>query len=72
MSVRFSLPNGAVAALALFDLNGRRLVTRDVGTLGAGTHTLELGSERPIAPGVYFVRLAQGPRVATARVAILK
>jgi FG-GAP-like repeat/Bacterial Ig-like domain (group 3)/FG-GAP repeat len=67
LQVAFALPTDASATLELFDLHGRRLARRDVGSLGAGDHSVNFGTDRPLASGVYFVRLTQGGNVATAR-----
>lgn len=70
LRVAFTLPTAAPATLELFDLAGRRVARWDVGAHGAGRHELELAA-RSIPSGVYFVRLAQGPNAATARIALL-
>lgn len=70
-SVRLALPLRERATLELVDLAGRRLASREVGELGAGIHTLDLGDGHPMTPGVYFARLTQGTSVRVARIAIL-
>jgi hypothetical protein len=70
--VAFALPTGATARLELLDIGGRRLLSREVGSLGAGRHTVNLAQGRRIAPGLYWVRLAQGPNRGTTRVAVMK
>jgi hypothetical protein len=72
LSVEFSLPDGAPARLELFDVGGRRIASREVGTLGAGTHVVTFESERRPAPGVYLLRLSRGDRSLTTRGAILR
>ena len=72
LSVSFSLQGGERATLEVIDVSGRRAEVREVGSLGAGRHTLDLGTERRFAAGIYFVRLVQGRRMATARVAVLE
>src|SRR5207249_3733346 len=42
LSVAFSLPSAAPATLELLDLGGRRMATRDVGSLGPGRQVLRL------------------------------
>ncbi len=71
LRVTFALPSAAHARLMLMDLGGRRIVDREVGSLGAGHHTLELSQGGRIAPGLYFVRLAQGANAKTVRVTVL-
>jgi hypothetical protein len=70
MSVSFTLPSGAPAALELLDVAGRRLLWREVGTLGAGSHRVDLAAGGQVPPGLYFVRLSQAGHVASSRVAI--
>jgi hypothetical protein len=71
MSVQFTLATSAPAALELFDLAGRRVAARDVGSLGAGRHSVELAPAHRLAPGIYLVRLTQGDGSRVARVAVL-
>ena len=71
-TVAFSLPVAGHATLDVVDLSGRQVARRDVGLLGAGRHTVAMDEGRPLAAGVYFVRLTQGARQATARVTVLK
>jgi len=70
MSVSFALASGEPAAFDLVDVTGRRVLSREVGSLGAGSHQIEITTAGRVPPGVYFLRLAQGGRVATSRVAI--
>jgi hypothetical protein len=70
--VRFSLPGDHPATLELFDLKGRRIASRDVGSLGAGDHLVSL-SDRPDLPaGIYLVRLTQDQRALTAKACIVR
>lgn len=69
--VRFSLANGSPASLEMLDVAGRRMWSCEVGPLGAGEHRIRLGGAAWVPSGVYFVRLTQGNRVASARVAII-
>ena len=50
---------------------GRRVLTREVGSLGPGRHAVKLGSTRAVPAGIYWVRLAQNGRALTARAAIV-
>jgi hypothetical protein len=68
--VSFALASAEAARLDLLDLSGRRLRSREVGSLGAGAHQVELGSARDFRPGMYFVRLSQSGRALTRRVVI--
>jgi predicted lipoprotein with Yx(FWY)xxD motif len=72
LTVRFTLASGTAASLELLDVAGRRIITREVGSLGAGRHTLDLGEGRRLAPGLYLVCLRQGTNTRVTRVAVLK
>ncbi|MBI5710880.1 MAG: T9SS type A sorting domain-containing protein [Candidatus Eisenbacteria bacterium] len=70
--VHLSLPDAAPATLELMDVAGRRIWTREVGDLGTGDHDVRLGDGTWLPPAVYLVRLTQGGRAATARIAIVR
>jgi hypothetical protein len=72
LTVRFTLPGDAAAALELLDVAGRRMAAREVGSLGAGQHTLDLGEGCRCAPGLYLVRLRQGTNMRVSRVVVLQ
>jgi hypothetical protein len=71
--VAFSLQNGTPATLEVLDIAGRRVIRREVGSLGAGMHALRLDvdGQRPPA-GIYFLRLNQGGRALTAKVVVAR
>ncbi len=68
----FDLPLSAAANLELWDVQGRRVETRDLGDLGPGRHSIALGEGARLAPGVYLVRLIQGSRVFTTRACLVE
>jgi len=70
--VRFTLASPAAASLELLDIAGRRIVAREIGSLGAGRHALDLGQGQHLAPGLYLVCLRQGPNMRLTRVAVLR
>ena len=72
LTAQFSLPAGGRASLELLDVVGRRIDSRDVGSLGPGHHSIALARHRPLAPGLYLIRLRQGSNVRVTRVAVLK
>jgi hypothetical protein len=72
MALAFTLPSAASARLEVMDVTGRRVFTREVGTMGAGRHTVHVGGDTPLRSGVYFVRLSQGADGASARVTVLR
>ena len=69
LTVSFSLASGAPATLAAYDLGGRQVVFREVGSSGPGWHTLRLDV---LPAGVYVVRLSQAGRILTSRVAVIR
>jgi len=72
-TVSFSLPSDEPATLELVDLNGRRLLSREVGGLGAGSHTLSLQSETAgLSSGVYLLRLSQRGHSVSSKVVLMQ
>ena len=72
LKVELALPSGDPARLALMDVGGRVIAEREVGSLGAGRHILDLTTGRRLAAGIYWMRLTQGLDARTARVTILQ
>jgi hypothetical protein len=72
MNVLFSLPDGSPATLTVLDLAGRVVMAREVGSLGAGQHLVPLTLGSTIAPGVYWLRLAQASRTLYARTVVVR
>jgi hypothetical protein len=72
LSVAFALPSGSPARLELLDVSGRRVEVRDVGALGAGRHTVDLGTERKMPAGLYLVQLTQGANRRTVRAIVIE
>jgi DNA-binding beta-propeller fold protein YncE len=71
VTVEFVLARPDQARLELLDVAGRCVIGREVGTLGAGQHKIKLAAGGRLSPGLYFVKLTQGDRSASARVVIL-
>lgn len=67
----FTLPDASAARLDLFDLNGRRLASRDVGARGAGRH-VERFEGNKLAPGLYWASLTHGGRTLRVRLAVTR
>jgi len=67
--VSFSLASDAPAALAVFDISGRIVVRRDLGSFGPGAHTLQLGD---LPTGAYMLRLTQADRSLTSRAVVIR
>lgn len=72
LQLAFSLPAAGAARLEIFDLRGRRCLSREVGALGAGMHWLTLAEAATLQPGVYFARLERGRESRTARVILMR
>jgi hypothetical protein len=72
LRVSFALPGARPAMLELFDISGRRLISQEVGSLGAGSHVVSLASSQSLAAGTYIVRLSQGGRSITVRAAVMR
>ena len=51
---------------------GRRIAKREVGSLGAGRHALDLAPATRLAPGLYLVMFAQGTSVRVTRVVVFE
>jgi hypothetical protein len=72
LTVSFTLPSAAPATLALVDVSGRRILEREVGSLGAGRHLLRLDEAPHLAPGMYWLRLTQGGHALITRVVVVR
>ncbi len=72
LNVAFTLAEAGPATLALYDVNGRRVVERALGALGVGEHSLRMSDTPGLSAGIYWVRLTQGAAGATARIAIVE
>jgi hypothetical protein len=72
LHVAFSLPQAAPASLEVLDVTGRRLIQRDVSSLGAGSHVLTLADAGALKPGIYWLRLRQSNREVLARGAVMR
>ncbi len=66
-----SLANASRASVDVLDILGRRLASREVGSLGAGDHVVRLTAAGELPPGIYLARLTCSGRSCTARVAVL-
>jgi hypothetical protein len=62
-----SLPDSRPARLEVLDLAGRRLIGREVGGLGTGTHVVALDEAAALAPGVYVARLTRAGETRRVR-----
>lgn len=72
LAIVFSLPDAAPAMLDLLDLSGRQLRRVEVGAMGPGPHSVQLGVGLGLRSGIYFVRLTRGAQRATTRVVLIE
>lgn len=70
LEVAFVLAGEAPAGLSLYDVAGRCVRTREVGAMGAGTHTVDLAAGAMLEPGIYFARLVSGAESRIAKVIV--
>jgi len=72
LRVVFRLPGTQPARLEAFDVNGRRLAVYDVGSMGAGTHVVDLAPNRALAAGIVLLKLTQGDRLLTSKATVIR
>lgn len=72
VTVSFALPDASPASLEVLDVGGRRIVQREVGSLGPGNHLVRLDDGTSFAPGIYWLRLRQGARALLARGVVVR
>jgi hypothetical protein len=70
VNVWFSRSLDRSAVVEVLDLAGRRRASIDAGSLEPGKRVLDLGVES-LEPGMYFVRLIQGPTTSVTRIAVV-
>jgi hypothetical protein len=72
LTVHFSLVSAEPARLEMFDLAGRLVRAREVGSLGPGQHVVPLRDGARVPPGIYMLRLVQGEEIRRARAVVLE
>jgi hypothetical protein len=72
VTVAFSLPDGAPTRIEMFDVSSRRVWQRDVGSFGAGDHTISFGQEGVPKAGVYLIRLVRAGESRVRRISLLR
>lgn len=74
--VRLTLPESGRVRVSLFDAQGREVARLADGSFAAGPLTLRFSGRgtagEPLAPGLYFVRVATGGRTFGARLAVVR
>jgi len=71
-SIEFVLASREPATLEVFDLQGRRLVSREVGSLGPGRAVVSLGDAGALRSGVYMIMLRQGGASVNRKAVIVR
>lgn len=72
LHVSFSLPRELPARLSLIDAAGRKVASRDLGSLGAGWHLLDAADGLQLAPGMYVIRLETESRMFTRKALVVR
>jgi hypothetical protein len=72
--LRFALPEPGRVSVEVFDVRGRSVHARVLGTLGSGLHSIPLFDEqdRPSSAGLYFYILRSRTDVAKGKVVMLR
>ena len=70
-ALTITLPGDASASLEVIDVSGRRVASQNLGTLGAGTHTIALSAAARLSSGIYFLRLDYQGRALPKRIALV-
>jgi len=66
-----ALPSAAPARLDVVDVNGRRVASREIGSLGPGRHTVDLSASQ-LPSGIYVAHLSQGSEKRTIRMVVTR
>jgi hypothetical protein len=69
--INFSLTNSSPSTLELFDVTGRKVWSKSVGSLGSGMHSLKLNERKSLSSGVYLVRLTQSGMTLSRKAMLL-
>jgi hypothetical protein len=66
-AISFSLPDAHPASLQVHDVRGRVVYSREVGSMGPGSHLIRLDEAGKLASGIYWIRLSRPEGVLTAK-----
>ena len=70
-TLKFSLPIETEVYIAVYNLNGREVVTLQEGNMDAGYHTVRWNADR-YSSGVYFIKMIAGEFVNTQKLIPMK
>ena len=70
LALLLDLPRNEPAAIEVFDVAGRRVLSQDVSALGPGRHRIQL--QEALASGLYLVRARQGTEAVVVRAVVLR
>ena len=71
LEIGFALPKEAAAKLELLDVSGRVVTSRDLGSLGPGSHRTRLELTRGMGAGIYWVKLSQAGETRTLKCVLM-
>jgi hypothetical protein len=74
-ALNFRLGQAAEVSIRIYDISGRRVAGRHIGSLTKGPHTISLAEElgsSAVSPGIYFYSLDAGTDVARGKLVVLK
>jgi hypothetical protein len=72
VSLAFSLRSLSEARIELFDLRGRRVLTKRIAGFEPGAHVLRLPEADALGTGLYLVRLTQDGQTVSNRLTLLR
>jgi sugar lactone lactonase YvrE len=72
LRLSFALPDARPATIALYDLAGRRVWSKDVSALGPGKHLIEARESATLPTGVYLVRISRPGEQLEKRVVLFR
>ena len=68
----FSLARPGEVRLALLDIAGRAVLSRDFGALAPGRHVMQFAPAGAVKPGVYWLKLTQANNAKVQRAVVVR
>ena len=72
LTALYTVANDDAAHIEMFNVRGQRILAREIGSVGAGAHRVEIGNAKDYPSGVYFLRLTQAGRSVTSRFVVVR